>query len=96
MTEFLLIDICLIVHIIFCKKVRSPEEYAERWLDEKIDIYSFGNILFTLLTGKEPYEDLLYYPSEYAKRVTSGNPPRVGLKIRGNSFAEAALAAIMD
>jgi serine/threonine protein kinase len=30
---------------------RSPEENRDEYLDEKIDIYSFGNNIYGLLTG---------------------------------------------
>jgi serine/threonine protein kinase len=30
---------------------RSPEEFANRPLDEKIDVWSFGNNIYGLLTG---------------------------------------------
>jgi len=37
---------------------RSPEEYSYGAQTEAIDVYSTGNILFTLLMDKWPYEDL--------------------------------------
>jgi len=74
--------------------VRSPEEYRQDYLDEKIDIYSFGNAIFTLLTGKEPYED--YGNDEIHDLSVSGKLPEMDPEIRSNSFAEAALASIMD
>ena len=37
---------------------RSPEEYSYQAQTEKIDVYSVGNILFSLLMDKWPYEDL--------------------------------------
>lgn len=30
---------------------RAPEENRDDWLDEKIDIFSFGNNIYGLLTG---------------------------------------------
>lgn len=30
---------------------RSPEEYANQGVDEKIDVWSFGNNIYALLTG---------------------------------------------
>ena len=76
-------------------ELRSPEEYALDFMDEKSDVYSFGNVIYTLLTGKDPYEDIdeTQTPSELS---TNGIVPRVGRKIRGNSFAESALATVMD
>lgn len=37
-------------------KVRSPEEYSYKELDEKLDIYSLGNILYSLWTKKNVWE----------------------------------------
>eukprot|EP00562_Extubocellulus_spinifer_P032839 CAMPEP_0178730000 /NCGR_PEP_ID=MMETSP0699-20121125/29279_1 /TAXON_ID=265572 /ORGANISM="Extubocellulus spinifer, Strain CCMP396" /LENGTH=582 /DNA_ID=CAMNT_0020381983 /DNA_START=93 /DNA_END=1841 /DNA_ORIENTATION=+ len=37
---------------------RSPEEYKYEAQTEKIDIYSMGNIFFSLLMDKWPYEEL--------------------------------------
>mmetsp|Transcript_10335 Transcript_10335/g.23177 ORF Transcript_10335/g.23177 Transcript_10335/m.23177 type:complete len:546 (-) Transcript_10335:2253-3890(-) len=39
-------------------KFRSPEEYLYLGETEKIDVYSMGNIFFSLLTGAWPYEDI--------------------------------------
>ena len=38
-------------------KFRSPEEYLYLGETEKVDIYSMGNVFYTLLTGTWPYED---------------------------------------
>jgi serine/threonine protein kinase len=37
---------------------RSPEEYAYTLQSEKIDVFALGNILYVLLTDKEPFEDI--------------------------------------
>ena len=37
-------------------KSRSPEEYLYEALDEKLDIYSVGNILYTILTKREAWD----------------------------------------
>lgn len=78
-------------------EVRSPEEYRMLDVNEKIDVYSFGNIIFTLLTGQYPYEDVfdddLY---EVGDLAAHGVTPDVNAEIRGNSFAESALASVMD
>lgn len=39
-------------------KYRSPEEYLNNPLNEKIDVWSFGNNLYGLLTGRYIYYDL--------------------------------------
>jgi len=34
---------------------RSPEEYKYDRLTEKIDVYSLGNVMYSILTGKKPF-----------------------------------------
>lgn len=36
---------------------RSPEEYDMDDLDEKMDVYSAGNVLYGIITGKRPWDD---------------------------------------
>lgn len=43
-----------ILNVLYCK-FRSPEEYKYDLQSEKIDVYSFGNILYIILTGEEPF-----------------------------------------
>jgi len=75
--------------------VRSPEEYANKAVDEKIDVYSFGNVIFSLLSGKEPYDDfsddLLL-----SDTIVEGILPKMNGRIKGHSFAESVLFAIMQ
>jgi len=74
--------------------VRSPEEYAEeKPIDFNVDVYSFGNVLYTILTGQDPYDD---DSKQAAKLSVEGIPPHVDVSIRGRSFAEASLANVMD
>jgi serine/threonine protein kinase len=37
---------------------RSPEEYAAQNLTAQIDVFSLGNVLYELWTGKEPWDDV--------------------------------------
>eukprot|EP00558_Chaetoceros_sp_UNC1202_P010095 CAMPEP_0197241594 /NCGR_PEP_ID=MMETSP1429-20130617/7589_1 /TAXON_ID=49237 /ORGANISM="Chaetoceros sp., Strain UNC1202" /LENGTH=222 /DNA_ID=CAMNT_0042701455 /DNA_START=20 /DNA_END=688 /DNA_ORIENTATION=- len=76
--------------------VRSPEEYAQEDIDEKIDVYSFGNILYALLTGLDAYAVEEYKGLEIRDLSVEGVLPHVDLSIRGRSFADAALASVMD
>jgi serine/threonine protein kinase len=36
---------------------RSPEEYQREQVDEKMDVYSLGNVLYLILTGTKPWRD---------------------------------------
>lgn len=51
---------------------RSPEEYLLKSENEKIDVFSLGNVLYFLLTGKEPFEDEKAPPEVIVKQITEG------------------------
>ena len=76
---------------------RSPEEIRDDggYVDEKIDIYSFGNILFQILTKHQPWTWLeLEKPSieEIAKKKMRGELPRIPEKYtESENMAEQAL-----
>jgi serine/threonine protein kinase len=74
---------------------RSPEEFRGDFIDEKVDVYSMGNNIYTLLTGLWPfYESSIY---AYAiKRVKSGIRPYVDERYRKRSYIEAKLVEIME
>jgi Protein kinase domain len=36
---------------------RAPEEYARESKTEKLDIYSLGNLMYTIVTGRWPWDD---------------------------------------
>lgn len=73
--------------------VRSPQEYDEVPVDESTDVYSFGNIIYTLLMGDDPYRDDWDLAKESALK---GIPPFVPNDVREHSFGEEALSKIMD
>jgi hypothetical protein len=76
--------------------VRAPEEYSEEPLNESIDVYSFGPVLYSILTGNEPFiDDHHIEEDETWHFIKEGLLPIVPAEIRGNSFAEAAMVAIM-
>jgi serine/threonine protein kinase len=41
----------VVCHGFLFSKWRSPEEYADLPLDEKVDVFSLGNNMYSLLTG---------------------------------------------
>ena len=61
-------------------KNRSPEEYSHDWQTEKVDIYSFGNLLYSLLTGLRAFQDV--DTEEAQKKVMHGLRPRIPREIK--------------
>lgn len=57
-------------------RFRSPEEYNYEWLTEKIDIYQMGNIFYSLLTNKMPFEEIRDTRKVWTK-VKAGERPVV-------------------
>lgn len=74
---------------------RSPEEYSEKDLNEKLDVYSFGNNIYTLLTGL-----WVYYENEddgvVQKLVINGTQAFVDKRFRTRSFIEGELVKLME
>lgn len=56
-------------------KSRSPEEYLYEALDEKLDIYSVGNILYTILTQREAWDG--YNGVVAQSRIQEGAIPEI-------------------
>jgi len=86
--------ISLVNHISYLYKVRSPEEYMMNAVNESIDVYSFGMILYTLLSGTDPYDEYKNDTSIHEASV-NGIIPIVDEDIISNSFAEAILTYVM-
>jgi len=63
---------------------RSPEEYSYGLQSEKIDVYSMGNIFYTILMGKWPFEDLYHkeHTSAVRKQVRDGKRPPMNAHIQ--------------
>eukprot|EP00521_Asterionellopsis_glacialis_P014410 CAMPEP_0195305116 /NCGR_PEP_ID=MMETSP0707-20130614/35702_1 /TAXON_ID=33640 /ORGANISM="Asterionellopsis glacialis, Strain CCMP134" /LENGTH=420 /DNA_ID=CAMNT_0040369143 /DNA_START=307 /DNA_END=1569 /DNA_ORIENTATION=- len=74
---------------------RSPEEFADRPLNEKIDVYSFGNNVYALLTGL-----WVFYDNEddqvVQKKIIDGDKPYIDERYRARSSAEGKLVEIME
>lgn len=54
---------------------RSPEEYLYRGETEKVDIYSLGNLFFTILQGEWPFED--DHSADAVAKVVNGTRPAI-------------------
>lgn len=73
---------------------RSPEEINEELVNEKIDVYSFGNILFTILSGERPYD---HFDDDigYHRQIIDGKPPFNDFTLNPKDFAEEAISQVM-
>lgn len=56
-------------------KFRAPEEYNYEEEDEMIDVYSMGNIFYTILAGEMPFEG--QKESKAQKKVMNGTRPKI-------------------
>ncbi|KAL9191463.1 hypothetical protein ACHAXT_001169 [Thalassiosira profunda] len=56
-------------------KFRAPEEYNYEEENEMIDIYSMGNIFYTLIAGEMPFEG--QKESKAQKKVMDGERPKI-------------------
>eukprot|EP00584_Thalassiosira_punctigera_P024290 CAMPEP_0172568646 /NCGR_PEP_ID=MMETSP1067-20121228/120637_1 /TAXON_ID=265564 ORGANISM="Thalassiosira punctigera, Strain Tpunct2005C2" /NCGR_SAMPLE_ID=MMETSP1067 /ASSEMBLY_ACC=CAM_ASM_000444 /LENGTH=483 /DNA_ID=CAMNT_0013360293 /DNA_START=65 /DNA_END=1513 /DNA_ORIENTATION=- len=75
-------------------KNRSPEEYAYTVETEKIDIYSMGNIFYSILTDMDPWEETIEKKAQEA--VMRGERPYVPLAIKASKdFVDTALRKMM-
>ena len=74
---------------------RAPEEYRFEELTEKLDIFSTAHVLYAILTGKKPWDDL--WGSQIKKLVKAGDkPPIVDKKYLKLGTSDAALANLID
>jgi len=64
-------------------KWRAPEEYKYEVEDEKIDVYSAGNVLYYLLTEKKPFDD--EDQKDAKKMVMKGKRPPLPKRFRDGS-----------
>ena len=61
--------------------MRSPEEYTKRGKqDDKIDVYSFGSIIYFILTGKSPFEGIKKY-KDAQSLIINGTEPYIEKEI---------------
>lgn len=75
-------------------KHRSPEEYDYAHLDDKLDIYSVANVLFSILTGEEAWE--AYSTRETQKMVKKGIKPYIPDEFRPPGSTDEALGNLIE
>jgi len=74
---------------------RSPEEYEYTDQTEKVDIFQLGNVLYSLLTGKYPFEDI-EDSKTVERKVKAGKRPHIPTSYRNSTdpFDQALLKVI--
>ena len=76
-------------------KYRSPEEFAGKDLNEKIDIFSFGNNVYSLMTGLWPFyenEDDLVVQGE----LIDGKTAFIDNRYRTRSYSEGQMVELIE
>ncbi|KAL7449961.1 hypothetical protein ACHAWC_001965 [Mediolabrus comicus] len=74
---------------------RSPEEYNNGALTEKLDVYSAGNILYGIITGKKPWNG--ERGSHIREGISVGKRPEIDPAIRdAEGTVDAELVRLLD
>lgn len=76
------------------EQLRSPEEYAYGRQTEKVDVYSMGNVLYSILTSEYPFKHEKY--KDVCKKVIAGERPAIPKKFLNSTdpFDQTMLKAI--
>jgi serine/threonine protein kinase len=90
-----LLCLCIVASHLIAGDWRSPEEYHDFPLNEKIDVYSLGNNMYALLTGVSVFYEESDI-SEVQRRVKAGETPYVDHRWRERSYAERKMIEIME
>jgi len=76
--------------------LRSPEEYIDANLDEKIDVFSYGNLLYNLLTGLWNFYELGDSEEVIQEAILDKKRPYIDPRYRNRTFAESALVNLIE
>ncbi|GAX24697.1 hypothetical protein FisN_4Hh255 [Fistulifera solaris] len=74
---------------------RAPEEYLDRPLNEKIDVWSLGINMYYVLTGSTVFSKAKT-TEEYQERIMNGEKPPIDQRYRERSFAERTMVDIIE
>uniref|UniRef100_A0A7S3PTU5 Protein kinase domain-containing protein n=1 Tax=Chaetoceros debilis TaxID=122233 RepID=A0A7S3PTU5_9STRA len=76
---------------------RAPEEYRDGFLNEKIDVYSFGYNIYGMLTGLfvfYQYPDI--HQKDLEKKILDGEKPYLDPRYKGRDWIQDRLILIME
>lgn len=74
---------------------RSPEEFKDGRLNEKIDVFSLGNMMYGLLTGLEVFYDV-EEDKEVHQKLVDGELLYIDPRWKTNSYGEERLVKIIE
>lgn len=74
---------------------RAPEEYDEDYLNEQIDVFSFGNNIFGLLTGLWVFYDV-DDDGVVQRKVIGGTRAYIDPRWKKRSYIESKLVEVME
>jgi len=73
-------------------KFRSPEEYNYFGESEKIDVYSMGNVFYSLMTELWPFQELT--ENQAQDKVIAGDRPPIAMENTTDPYAMAMIHVI--
>jgi Protein kinase domain. len=77
------------------QKFRSPEELNGDWQTEKVDVFSLGYIIYSMITEDIPFKE--YNPKEIHRMMRDGHLPAMGIEIlRSNHPVDKVLMDAMN
>ena len=76
---------------------RAPEEIVDGLLNEKIDVFSFGNHIYGLLTGLWVYYEMKTIRAKpKMKKIQAGELPYVDPRYRNRNYVQDRLLSLME
>lgn len=73
---------------------KTPEEHRVDYLDESVDMWKIGSLIFAVLTGLKPYYDAESIDAKWA-RIDAGELPYLDPRYATRSLIEGRLVEIM-
>ena len=77
------------------RKIYAPEQYSGDPIDEKVDVFSMGHIIYSILTQMLPFFDIADQ-DDVGVRVLNQERPFVDGHFRTGTYIETRLVEIME
>lgn len=75
---------------------RAPEEYVDGWLNEKIDVFSYGNNIYGLITGLWNFYELKGQVKKKIAKIKAGELPYIDPRYRNRNYIQDRLIFVME